>query len=81
MSTVSEVLESAMALPVSDRASIAFSLLQSLPAREPKVYDNADELAAELNRRLRAIESGEMEAFPIEASLRRVHEALERSQR
>jgi len=66
-----------MGLPPNERAGIAHSLLQSLPGG-PAVYETKAQLAAELTRRMQLIESGEMETFDAEESLRRVEEALER---
>lgn len=79
MPTASEILENALALPVNDRADIAYSLLQSLPPTPPVLYETEEQLAAELNRRMEALENGTMPTFPIEDTLRRAYAALERS--
>ncbi len=79
MSTATEILEHALNLPANDRAEIAYSLLQSLPPQPPVVYETEEQLAAELNRRLEAIENGTMATYPIEDSLRRARAALARS--
>jgi putative addiction module component (TIGR02574 family) len=78
MTTAAEILNHALALPVSERASIAHSLLQSLPT-EPVLYTTEEQMAAELSRRMEAIENGTMETFPFEDTMRRAREALERS--
>ena len=79
MSTVAEVLQSALCLPPDDRATIAHELLKSLPG--PKVYQTEEELAAELNRRMQRIESGQETFYDAEDTLRRAREALARSRR
>jgi len=79
MSTASEILQSALCLPPDERATIAHELFRSLPG--PKVYRTEDELAAELNRRMQRIESGQETFYDAEDTLRRAREALERSRR
>jgi len=78
MTTAAEILTHALALPPSERAGLAQSLLHSLPDSST-VYRSEAELAAELNRRLEAIEAGTMPTFTAEETLRRAREALERS--
>lgn len=78
MTTAAEVLAHALALPPGERAGLARSLLSSLPD-EPCVYETEEELRAEIADRLQRLESGEMETFDAEDSLRRVREALQRS--
>jgi putative addiction module component (TIGR02574 family) len=80
MSTASEVLQSALSLPPQERAEIAYELLQSLPGG-PTTYETEEQLAAELSRRMQAIENGSMETFDFEDTMRRAREALERSRR
>jgi putative addiction module component (TIGR02574 family) len=78
VTTAAEILVHALALPPSERAGLAHSLISSLP-KGPKVYRNEVELAEELNRRLAAIEQGTMEMFDADESFRRAREALARS--
>jgi putative addiction module component (TIGR02574 family) len=78
VSTAAEILDHALALPPNERAGIVRSLLHSLPSA-PVVYQNEQELAAELSRRMERIESGAEETFDADDTLRRAREALERS--
>lgn len=63
MNTQSEhILRSALALPESERAEIAASLIHSLDA---EVDENADEAwAAEVQRRIELIDGGEVQLIP-----------------
>jgi putative addiction module component (TIGR02574 family) len=78
VSTASEILQHALALPPNERADIAHNLLRSLPGR-PQIYETEEQLSAELSRRMQAIESGTMETFDFEDTMRRADEALRRS--
>jgi putative addiction module component (TIGR02574 family) len=78
MSTAAEVLQTALSLSPQERAGIAQELLQSLPAG-PIVYEKEEQLAAELNRRLKRIEDGQETFFTGEETIRRAREALARS--
>jgi putative addiction module component (TIGR02574 family) len=80
MSTASEIIHHALALPPNERAEIAKTLLESLPGG-PQLYETEEQLATELSRRMQALESGQMETFPFEDTMRRAEEALERSRR
>jgi putative addiction module component (TIGR02574 family) len=77
--SAAEILQSALSLPADDRATIAHELLRSLPA--PKIYETEEELAAEINRRMGRIESGQETFYDAEDTLRRAREALARSRR
>jgi len=77
-----KLFEQAMDLPPSLRRTLAKSLLDSLqPANDPFYANLAIEKAwnAELARRVRELESGEVKAIPWEtirrAALRRIHES------
>ena len=74
MDTTLEILEErAMTLTVSERAALAQRLLASLD--EDQELDDA--WAAELDRRIAAIESGEMKTIPIAEALAQVRATLE----
>jgi len=79
MSTAAEILQSALSLAPDERATIAHELLKSLPA--PKLYQTEDQLADELNKRMKRIESGEETFYDAEDTLRRAREVLARSRR
>jgi putative addiction module component (TIGR02574 family) len=80
MSTAAEILQHALALPAHERADIAQNLLRSL-RQAPTLYETEEQLADELNRRMQALENGQMETFDFEDTMRRAREALERSRR
>ena len=74
MDTTLEILEArAMTLTVSERAALAQRLLASLD--EDQEIDDA--WAAELDRRIAAVESGEMKTIPIAEALAQVRATLE----
>ena len=74
MDTTLEILEErAMTLTVSERAALAQRLLASLD--EDQELDDA--WAAELDRRIAAVESGEMKTIPIAEALAQVRATLE----
>ena len=74
MDTTLEILEErAMTLTVSERAALAQRLLASLD--EDQELDDA--WAAELDRRIAAVESGEMKTIPIADALAQVRATLE----
>ena len=74
MDTTLEILEErAMTLTVSERAALAQRLLASLD--EDQEIDDA--WAAELDRRIAAVESGEMKTIPIAEALAQVRATLE----
>ena len=74
MDTTLEILEArAMTLTVSERAALAQRLLASLD--EDQELDDA--WAAELDRRIAAVESGEMKTIPIAEALAQVRATLE----
>jgi putative addiction module component (TIGR02574 family) len=75
MITYDQILTQALALPVSDRASLIQSLLHSLPD-PPNSFSSDEELAAELNRRIEAFEAGDMETVPFEDVIERARERL-----
>lgn len=75
MTTAAEVLSHAMALPPGERAGIVRSLIESLPDG-PTIYRTEAQLAAELNRRLERIESGQETFFDASETIRRAREAL-----
>jgi putative addiction module component (TIGR02574 family) len=77
MSNVAGILNDAMALPPEERATIAQSLLRSLPPG-PQVYRTPLELSSELESRLEALASGEATTVDAEATLRRAREAVRR---
>ena len=74
MDTTLEILEErALTLTVSERAALAQRLLASLD--EDQELDDA--WAAELDRRIAAVESGEMKTIPIAEALAQVRATLE----
>ena len=74
MDTTLEILEErAMTLTVSERAALAQRLLASLDEDQ----DLDDAWAAELDRRIAAVESGEMKTIPIAEALAQVRATLE----
>ena len=74
MDTTLEILEArALTLTVSERAALAQRLLASLD--EDQELDDA--WAAELDRRIAAVESGEMKTIPIAEALAQVRATLE----
>ena len=74
MDTTLEILEErAMTLTVNERAALAQRLLASLD--EDQEIDDA--WAAELDRRIAAVESGEMKTIPIAEALAQVRATLE----
>ena len=77
MSTVTEILSHAMALPAPDRATIAQSLIRSLPPG-PRVFRTEEELSTELQARLGDIESGHAAARDAALTLERAREAVQR---
>ena len=73
MDTTLEILEErAMTLTVNERAALAQRLLASLD--EDQELDDA--WAAELDRRIAAVESGEMKTIPVAEALAQVRAAL-----
>ena len=75
MTTAAEILT--LALPPNERAGLSQSLLHSLPDG-PTMYRTEAELAAELNRRMKSIESG-TQSLSAEETLCRARDALARS--
>ena len=69
MTTPNEILTHALALPAIERATIAHSLLRSLP--EPRLYRTEEELAGEVDARMKEIESGRTEMFDAHETIRR----------
>ncbi len=57
-----EILESALALPESERADLAASLIRSLDSDVDEDANTA--WAAEIQRRLRSIDNGEVTLIP-----------------
>ena len=64
MSAIKDIEQVVLALPVEQRVQLAESLLESLPLAG-KDWSETEELA-EVERRERQIESGEMQAIPEE---------------
>jgi putative addiction module component (TIGR02574 family) len=58
------VFETALSLPPSQRADLAFQLLQSLDHPGEEVSD--EEFAAELQSRVQAYERGEIQSYTLE---------------
>jgi putative addiction module component (TIGR02574 family) len=77
MSTVTEILSHAMALPPQERATIAQSLIRSL-SPGPAEFQNEEQLSLELQRRLSAIESGQVTTLDADTVLQRAREAVKR---
>lgn len=67
-----ELLRSALALPESDRAELAASLISSLT---PTVDDDVDEAwATEVQRRIESIDSGDVKLIPWDDVMREMHD-------
>ena len=62
MSAIQEIEKTVLALPVEQRVALAESLLSSLPPAS-EVWSEAEELA-EVERREREIESGQVQPLP-----------------
>lgn len=62
MSAIEEIEKAVLALPVEQRVLLAESLLSSLPPAD-QVWSEAEELA-EVDRREREIESGQVQPLP-----------------
>lgn len=76
MSAIEEIEKTVLALPLEQRAKLAESLLGSLPP-PGEVLSEAEELA-EVERREREIESGQVQALPESEFWRRVEAARKR---
>ena len=63
-----EILDRALKLPETDRAAIGHVLLDSVHP-PPNSYESAEELRAELQRRMDAIENGTMKTYSIEETM------------
>jgi len=75
VSTASEILDHALALPPAERASIAHTLIASLPS-PPNFFASEHELAQELERRIEAKMSGTEPRFEAAETMRRAREAV-----
>jgi len=71
----SQVLESALHLPQSDRAFIAEKLIESLDVDEDSPI--SDEWLQEIRRRCASTDKGEVELIPAEKVIEKVLESLE----
>lgn len=67
-----QILRSALALPESDRAEIAASLIQSLDTESDEDVDAA--WAVEIQRRIESIDSGEVKLVPWDDVMREMAE-------
>ena len=73
MNTQSEhILRSALALPESERAEIAASLIHSLDTETDEGVDEA--WAAEVQRRIESIDRGEVQLIPWDDVMREMRE-------
>ncbi len=73
MSTQSEdLLQSALALPDSDRAELAASLIRSLDTQSDDDVDAA--WAAEIQRRIESIDNGEVKLIPWDDVMREMRD-------
>ena len=66
-----------LALPPQERATIAQSLIRSLPTG-PAEFQTEEQLSAELQRRLSAIESGQVTTLDAEEVQQRARESVKR---
>jgi putative addiction module component (TIGR02574 family) len=73
--TIAEVLAHALALPPEDRATLAQSLLHSLP-EGPAFYRSERELGTELQRRQEAIAGGGVPSYDAAETIRRARDAV-----
>jgi putative addiction module component (TIGR02574 family) len=71
-SKLSELKEQAAALSTSERAELALALIESLDGPADSGVDEA--WAAEIDRRLQEIDSGEVEPIPGDEVFRRLRE-------
>ena len=62
----SQLFETALSLPQSDRAALAFQFLQSLTPRGDEI--STDELAAEIDTRIAAYPRENIQSFSLEES-------------
>ncbi len=67
-----QLLRTALALPESDRAEIAASLIHSLDTSTDEEVDAA--WAVEIQRRIESIDNGEVELVPWDAVMREMRE-------
>lgn len=75
-SAMPDILAAALALPDGDRAVLAYELLGSLA---PDAARNADDpaLAVELNRRIAALDAGDVQASDWHDAEQRLRKALD----
>jgi len=66
-----QLLRTALALPESDRAEIAASLIHSLDTETDESVDAA--WAAEIQRRIKSIDHGEVRLVPWDEVMREMH--------
>lgn len=67
-----QLLQTALALPVSDRAELAASLIHSLDPETDETVDAA--WAAEIQRRVESIDNGEVRLVPWDDVMREMRE-------
>jgi len=72
-----ELTEQALRLPPDERVVLAESLLLTIDEAHDRLVDEAT--IAELERRLRDLREGKVNAIPAEQALREVREAIKRS--
>jgi putative addiction module component (TIGR02574 family) len=72
--TPNPIFESALALPDTDRADLAFQLLQTLAPDGDEISDH--EFAAELHARVAAHRRGELQSFTIDEARAAINERL-----
>jgi putative addiction module component (TIGR02574 family) len=73
--SAAEVLERALTLSPDERASLAQSLLRSLPPG-PAFYRDQSELGGDLQRRQDDIAAGKVESYDAAETIRRAREAV-----
>jgi putative addiction module component (TIGR02574 family) len=74
MSMPQEFFDTALSLPQSDRADLAFRLLQSL--EQPGEEITSDEFGAELHDRLAAYRRGELKSYSLEETRAEIQKRL-----
>ncbi len=65
-----QLLQAALELPQEERETLTIALLDSMGAQDPAVIEHA--WKEEIQRRIRALEHGEVKAIPWEEARRRI---------
>jgi putative addiction module component (TIGR02574 family) len=71
-----ELIDRALKLSEAERETIALRLLESIDA-PPNSFESKEALRAELQRRIEAIERGEMKTYTLEEAMAHIRKARE----